>query len=181
MALNETLPYGLRDVKLTAYTNATTLAGTSVDLPNSRTMTFEEAEDFEELRGDDKVVATRGKGPSVNWELEAGGISLEALVVLNGGTITSSGTTPAQVKTYKKKVTDARPEFKAEGQAISESGGDFHVVLHRCKSTGGVTGSLGDGTFWLTGCKGQALPSRVTATLDGLYDFVQNETAVAPA
>lgn len=179
MPLGETLPYGLRDIKLTAYTNATTLAVQSIDLPNGRTMSFEEAEDFEELRGDDKVVATRGKGPSVNWELESGGISLEALVVINGGALTSSGTTPAQVKTYKKKATDARPEFKAEGQAISESGGDFHIVLYRCKATGGVSGSLGDGSFFVTACKGQALPSRVTANLDALYDFVQNET-VAP-
>lgn len=177
----ESLPYGLRDIKLTAYTNATTLAGTSVDLPNSRTMTFEEAEDFEELRGDDKVVATRGKGPSVNWELESGGIDLEALVVLNGGTVTESGTTPNLKSTYQKKVTDSRPEFKAEGQAISENGGDFHVVLYRCKATGGVSGSLTDGAFWLTSCKGQALPSRLTGSVDALYDFVQNETAAAIA
>ena len=49
------LPYGLRDVKITPYTNSTTL-GTPIDLPNSRTFAFTEAEDFEELRGDDKVV-----------------------------------------------------------------------------------------------------------------------------
>lgn len=178
MALAETLPYGLRDVKLTAYTNTTTLAGTSIDLVNSRTMTFEEAESFDELRGDDKIITTRGKGSAVNWELEAGGISLEAYQAINGGTITSSGTTPAQKKLYQKKVTDARPEFKAEGQAISESGGDFHVVLYRCKATGSVSGSLGDGVFWLTNAKGQAMPSRLAASIDALYDFVQNETAV---
>ncbi len=179
MPLAETLPYGLRDVKLTAYTNTTTLAGTTVDLPNGRTFTFEEAEDFEELRGDDKVVATRGKGASVNWSLEAGGISLEAYQTMNGGTVTSSGTTPAQIKTYKKKVTDAKPEFKVEGQAISESGGDFHVILWRCKATDRLSGSLGDGVFWLTAAGGTALPSRLAASIDGLYDFIQNETAVA--
>jgi hypothetical protein len=169
----------VRDIKLTAYTNSTTLAASSVDLPNGRTLSFEEAEDFEELRGDDKVVATRGKGPSVNWELENGGVSLEALVVLNGGTITSTGTTPAQVKKYTKKATDARPEFKIEGQAISESGGDFHVVLYRCKSSGGVSGSLADGAFTITSCKGTALPSKLTGSIDALYDFVQNEQATA--
>jgi len=177
--VGESLPYGLRDIKLTSYTNISTLAGTSIDLPNGRTMSFEEAEDFEELRGDDKVIATRGKGASVSWELEAGGVSLEALVVLNGGLITATGTTPAQIKKYTKKVTDARPEFKAEGQAISESGGDFHIVLYRCKATGGVSGSLSDGSFFITSCKGDALPSRITASVDVLYDFVQNETAVS--
>lgn len=177
--MTETLPYGLRDVKLTPYTDPTTLAATSVDLPNSRTFTFEEAESFEELRGDDKVVATRGKGPSVNWSLEAGGISLEAYQVINGGTVTVTGVAPASVQTYTKKATDARPEFKVEGQAISESGGDFHVVLYRCKATDKLSGSMGDGTFWLTACGGTALPSKLTASVDALYDFVQNDT-VAP-
>jgi len=171
----EALPYGLRDVKLTAYTNATTLATTSVDLPNSRTFSFEEAEDFEELRGDDKVVATRGMGPSVSWELESGGISFEAYQVMNGGTVTTTGVEPAIVKKYSKKATDARPEFKVEGQAISESGGDFHVVLYRCKATESLSGELGDGTFWLTSASGTALPSRITAQNEVLYDFVQND------
>ena len=71
MALSTTpLPYGLRDIKLTSYTTdaATTLASTSVDLPYARTLSFSEAEEFTELRGDDQVVTTRGQGASVEWE-----------------------------------------------------------------------------------------------------------------
>lgn len=175
----EALPYGLRDVKLRGYVTPTTLAASSVDLPNSRTFSFEEAEEFEELRGDDKVVATRGRGASVSWELESGGISFEAYQTMNGGTITETGVTPNKVKTYSKKVTDARPEFQVEGQAISESGGDFHVVLDRCKATESLSGELGDGTFWLTSASGTALPSRLAGSEDLLYEFVQNETATA--
>lgn len=177
MPLAETLPFGLRDVKLTPVSAAGVL-GTSVDLPNGRTMSWEESEDFTTLRGDDKDVASRGKGPQVSWELESGGISLEALVVLNGGTVTVSGVTPAQIKKYVKKATDARPEFKAEGQAMSESGGDFHQVLWRCKATDSVAGELTDGEFLLTNASGTALASRTTAQLDSMYDLVQNETAV---
>lgn len=175
------LPYGLRDVKITPYTDAaaTTLASTSIDLPNSRTMSFSEAEDFEELRGDDGVVTTRGKGPSVDWELEGGGVSFEIVQATYGGTVTTTGVTPAQKKTFRKLGTDVRPFFKAEGQAISDSGGDVHAVLFRCRSTGELTGAMADGAFWLTGASGRALPSRVTADLDALYDLVQNETAVA--
>jgi len=178
MALLETLPYGLRDVKITPYTDSTTL-GTAVDLPASRTFSFEEQEDFEELRGDDKLIASRGNGASVSWEIESGGISLEAYAVLAGGEITASGTTPNQVKTYKKKVTDSRPEFKVEGQALSESGGDFHVVLHRCKATENLSGELADGSFWLTGGSGTAFPSRLVGSEDEVYRFVQNETSAA--
>ena len=174
------LPYGLRDVKLTPYTtDAATTLGTPVDLPNARTFSFSEAEEFTELRGDDKVVTTRGKGASVDWDLEAGGLSLEALKVLAGGTIVTSGVTPNQVTTFTKKVTDARPFFQVEGQAISDSGGDMHCVLPRCRVTGNIQGEFSDGNFFLTGGSGVALPSLVVADADTLYEFVQNETAVA--
>lgn len=175
----ETLPYGLRDVKLTPYLTATTLAPTSVDLPNSRTFSFEEAEEFEELRGDDKVVATVGKGASVSWELESGGIDLDAYQTMNGGTVTEGGVAPNSTKTYTKRTTDTRPEFKVEGQAISESGGDFHVVLYRAKATDSLSGELADGTFWLTSASGSALPSRIEASKDVLYEFIENDTATA--
>jgi hypothetical protein len=177
------LPYGLRDVKITPYTDAaaTTLAGSSIDLPYGRKLSFSAAEDFEELRGDDKVITVRGKGEAVDWELEGGGISLEACAAMYGGTVTTLGTTPAQVKTLSKSYTQVRPYFKIEGRAISDSGGDFHVVLYKCRATGEMEGELGDGAFWLTGASGTALPATLTAKVDAIYDIVHNETeAVIP-
>lgn len=171
MPLGTSLPFGLRDVKLIPLTLG--VAGTPVDLPNSRTFSFEESEDFEELRGDDKVVATRGTGASVSWELESGGISLEALVVLNGGTVTVSGTALTEKKIYTKKATDQRPEFICEGQALSESGGDFHVRLPRCKANSSISGEMADGSFWLTSASGVAM----SIADDTLYIFTQNAAA----
>lgn len=177
--MDTALPYGLRDTKVTPYTTAaaTTLDATSVDAPNARTMSFSEAEDFEELRGDDKVIALRGKGASVEWEMEHGGISLPAYKAMAGGTITTTGVTPNTVTTFQKKVTDARPYFKAEGRAINDNGGDFHTVLYRCRASDSLEGELGDGAFWLTSASGQALPSLITGSEDVLYDFIINETA----
>jgi hypothetical protein len=139
-------------------------------------MTFSEAEDFEELRGDDKVVALRGKGASVDWEMEHGGIALSQYKVMAGGVVTTTGTTPAQVTTFTKKVTDAKPYFKAEGQAISDQGGDFHVVLYKCRASNSLEGELADGAFWLTKASGACLPSTIVAKADVLYDFILNET-----
>ena len=183
MPLGTALPYGLRDVKLTPYSDngATTLAGSSVDLPNARTFSFSEAEEFTELRGDDKVVTTRGQGASVEWDLEAGGLSLDALKVMAGGTVTESGVTPNIIKKYTKKVTDSRPFFKVEGQIISDSGGDVHCVLDRCRVTGNIEGEFSDGSFFLTSGSGAALPSLITGREDTIYEFVQNETATAIA
>lgn len=179
MPLGTTYPFGLRDVKLTPLTTDLDVPGTAVDLPASRTLTYTDAEDFETLRGDDKNIVSRGSGSNISWELEAGGLSMEAYSVFAGVTVVATGTTPSQIKTMSKKATDSRPYFRAEGQAISDSGGDVHVVLYRCKATGDLEGSFGDGEFFLTKCSGEAFPSRATASLDALYDVVQNETAAS--
>lgn len=170
------LPYGLRDVKIAVLAGET--PGTSVDFPNARSLSFSEAESFEELRGDDGVVAVHGNGPTVDWELEGGGYSFEAMKALYGGqTITSSGTTPNQIKTMDKLDTDQRPYVKIEGQAISDSGGDFHVILWKARATGDLSGTLADGAFWLTGASGRAI---ALSSNRKIYTFTQNETAVAP-
>ena len=177
MPLATPLPYGLRDVKVTPYTDpGATVLGTPVDLPNARTFSFSEAEEFTELRGDDKVVTTRGQGASIEWDLEAGGLSFDVLEVIGGGTITESGSAPNQKRVYTKKVTDSRPVFKTEGQVISDSGGDLHAVLDRCRVTGNLEGEFGDGAFFLTSGSGVALPSLIPGREDVLYEFIQNES-----
>lgn len=175
MALNlNILPYGLRDVKVRPIDAAGTV-GASVDLPIARTLSFSESEDFEELRGDDKVIAIRGKGPKIEWDLEAGGINLAAYKVIAGGTTTASGVAPNEKLALKKKVTDARPYFQAEGQAISDSGGDFHVLLYKLRASDSLEGELSDGQFWLTSASGEGIGNAT----DDLYEFSANETAVA--
>lgn len=177
MAWDSALPFGIRDTKVTPYTtDAATTLGTGTDSPNARTLSFAEAEDYEELRGDDKVIAIRGLGPGVEWEMENGGIHIPAYKAMNGGTTVTSGVTPNQVTTYTKKVTDTRPYFKAEGQAMSDLGGDFHGVLYKCRASGGVEGEMADGSFWLTSASGVALPANLTGKVDTLYEFLLNET-----
>lgn len=175
------LPYGIRDIKLTGFTDATctAYAASSVDLPNSRTLAFTEKEEFSQLRGDDKVVASHGNGPMVEWELEGGGISLEAVHLMYGGTITTSGSTPNQVKTLTKLEDQSRPYFKIEGQAISDSGGDLHCVIFRARATDDLSGEFKDGEFFITGASGEGYGSLVAANLKTVWAWVQNETATA--
>jgi hypothetical protein len=174
------LPYGMRDIKLTQYSDAggTTLGSTVIDLPNARTLSFSETEEFEELRGDDRVVTTRGRGAVVEWELEAGGLSLDVWKAMSGGTITDSGTTPNKKRVYRKLGRSGRPWFLLEGQVISDSGGDIHAILYRCRATDSLEGEFSDGEYFLTSGSGQALPL-LNDEEDVLYDIVQNETAAA--
>jgi hypothetical protein len=172
-------PFGLRDVKLTPLGADGSTPGTAVDLPASQTFSFTEAEDFSTLRGDDEEKANHGSGPHVEWELDAGGISLEAYAVMAGGTVTLSGVTPNVKKTYKKLTSQQRPYFKAEGQAISDNGGDFHGLVYKAKATDSLEGSMEDGSFFVTKASGTGIASTEATHTGELYDFVHNETATA--
>ena len=174
---NTALPYGIRDCKLTPYTDAagTVLGETSIDLPNMQTFSFSETEEFQELRGDDRVVTTRGQGAQVEWSLEAGGVDIRVWAILTGGSVTESGTTPDRVVTARKRSSDNRPFFRLEGQAISDSGGDVHAIVYRCRANSNIEGSFSDGEFFITSASGLGLPL-MDEDFDLLYDFVQNET-----
>jgi hypothetical protein len=172
------LPFGLRDVKLKPLEGAT--LGTAIDLPVARTFSFSESEEFEELQGDDVTAASHGSGPVVEWELESGGLPFNAFKAMAGGTVTESGVTPAQKKVFSKLASDSRPYFKVEGQAISDSGGDVHGIVYRCKADGSLEGEFGNGSFFLLSASGKGYGDTVGATpTNKLYDFVQNETAIA--
>jgi hypothetical protein len=177
------LPYGIRDLKVTPYTDAQgsvldETAGASVDFPYARTLSFSETEDFEELRGDDRTITMRGKGPIVEFEFESGGIPLKGWKVVTGGEILEEGVTPARKVRLLKRGSHARPWFRVEGQAISDSGGDVHCTLYRCRITDELEGEMNEGEFFLSSGSGTALPLLGDVD-DYLYEFVQNETAVA--
>jgi hypothetical protein len=178
MALNDyALPFGLRQVKLTPIDDSGALVKEeAVFLPASRTFSFGDTEEFETLEGDDRTVASHGAGPTVAWELEGGGISLPVWRVLAGGTVSESGVSPAAIRKFSKKTSDSRPYFQAEGRAISDNGGDFHGVVHRCKADGDLEAEMANGAFLLTSASGTGFGDEDS---EELYEFYQNETATA--
>lgn len=178
----EALPFGLRDVKI-APLIANDLPGTLVDLPNAQTFEFTDTEEFTELRGDDKLVAKRGAGSTVEWSLESGGISIEAYCIMSGATLVVGGVSPAAYKRARKFASSNRPYFWVEGQSMSDSGGDFHCVLPRVIADDSLEGTMGDGEFWVSAASGTGLASLSTdpKLTDLVYEFTQNETAAAIA
>ncbi|MCX6786846.1 MAG: hypothetical protein NTU85_03495 [Candidatus Kaiserbacteria bacterium] len=162
-------PFGLRDLKLT---NA---AGTvQVDLPRGRVFKFTPrviSEEIPSYTGLDAVGYLEG----ADWELEAGGISLEAWALLAGHTAAQSGSTPNRSYTVTGRFGEALPWFRCYGKAVTDDGGDVHVRLPRCKVVGAVEGQLADGEFWVTKCKGIAVDDGT----NGVFVMVLNETATA--
>jgi hypothetical protein len=170
------LPFGLRQVKLVPLDDAgAEVTASAAFLPASRTFSFAEAEEFETLEGDDKTIASHGSGATVDWELEGGGISLTVWKILAGGTLSTTGSTPAAVRKIVKKSTDARPYFNAYGRAISDNGGDFQIKVNRCKADGDLEANLENGSFMLTSASGKGYGN---VSDDVLYELLQNETAV---
>jgi hypothetical protein len=175
------LPFGLRKIVLFPLDSAgVRIVGGSVALPASRTLSFSEAVDSEDLEAEDGLYASHQGNLHTEWELEGGGVSLAVVRALVGGTITASGTTPNQRNTFTKLKTDERPYFDIEGQVISDSGGDFHAVIYRCKSDESLEVEFDQGSFSMTSTSGKGFGDLVSAKL---YDFVQNETttAIVPA
>lgn len=179
-AVSDGLPYGVRDLKLTQYIDAagTVLGSTSVDLPVIQTLNFTEAEEFAELRGDDKLITTRGKGSQVNWDLEAGGLAVKPWCVFSGGSVIERGLTPNRVIEIQKRSTASRPWFRIDGRMISDSGGDILVRIYRCRATGDIGSNFTDGEFATTTVSGVGAPL-LDDTNDLIYSIFRRETASA--
>ncbi|AKU45319.1 major tail protein [Mycobacterium phage Madruga] len=172
------LPYGVRDIKLTQYLDALgmVLGPTSVDLPHIQTLNFTEAEEFSELRGDDKLITTRGRGSSVNWDLESGGISIAAWAIFTGGSVIERGLAPDREVELQKKATQPRPWFRIDGKIISDSGGDVLVRIYRCRANGDISAGFTDGEFTTSSVTGVGYPL-LDDTNDLLYSIFRRETS----
>lgn len=180
MALaNTALPFGLREVKVQKLTDdGTATNGSLIPLPYGRTFSFAEAEDFEDLRGDDELIASHGAGPNVEWELESGGLNFEAAATIGGGTVTTSGVTPNIIKRWRKLKGDTRPYFRVVGKSISDSGGATHCVVYRAKTTENLEGEMADSSFFLTSGSGKGYGNNVAGPdLGVVYDWFFYENA----
>jgi hypothetical protein len=159
-------PFGLRDVKVVGS------SGSAVDLPSARTLSFNERVRSGELSGDDKTVAVVAYADAVEWQLEAGGISLEAYAELTGRSVVTAGTTPNQTKTLTGDGGDVFPYVKVYGKSIGDGDDDVHVKIWKAKVMN-IQGQFADGEFFVTQCNGVAISDGV----NGLFEIVQNETA----
>ena len=163
------MPFGLCQLKLIGVTNAGT-----VTLPVGQKLKFKERVASAELKGDDVIKAVASMSEGAEWEIEAGGLSLEAYALMTGRTVTASGTTPAGTVSLKAGTGfHAFPYFKVYGKVLGVGLDDVHCKLHKCKLTSGVEGSFENGKFFATAIKGVAVDDGT----NGAFEFVQNETA----
>jgi hypothetical protein len=164
-------PFGLREIKIKSH-DATPVTAT---LPAAQSLKFTERVVSNELKGNDKVVVTVSFVEAVEWEVGAGGISMDAYAIMTGRTLAAAGTGAAETTTMSIKAGDSFPWFTLYGKSMGDAGDDVHVKLGMCKLTGGLDGEFKGGDFYVATLKG-------TAVDDGtglIADVVRNETAAA--
>lgn len=164
-------PFGLHQVVLTPTT------GSPVALPVDRVLKFKERTINGELSGSDSIAAVASFARAVDWELEAGGLPLEAYALMTGRTMTTSGSTPNTIKTLEGAGGDRFPYFKIEGRSLGVEDDDVHIVIYKAKVLDGLEGSFQDGQFLVSGVKGTG----VNGSTGKAWAFVNNETAAAIA
>lgn len=161
------LPFGLRQIALySADGTGKVLVPATMMLhvtPLLRSQRFD---------ADGRLVGAVSYVAGAEWEMEAGGISLEALAKLTGDTAASAGSAPNRTLTLSAAAGDAIPYVRITGRAVSETG-DVLCKLYRCQVEA-LEGTFREGEFWVTYAKGVAVSDGTR-----VFEFVQEETAAA--
>jgi hypothetical protein len=157
-------PFGIRELKLF---NADGSGGLA--LPRAMMMHVTPLLETARFDADGRLVAAATFVAGAEWEIEAGGISLEALAKLLGMSESLSGLTPNRTLTLSPTISAYVPYLRVYGRAISDAG-SIHCRLFRCKVEA-MEGTFRETEFWVTYVKGVAVSSSY-----GVLEFVQRET-----
>jgi hypothetical protein len=170
-------PIGLRQVRITPIDPDTLALGSTILLPANQVLTFKTKQDVKKLRGNDADADVSVTNIAADWSLDHGGfMPLDAVAVLTGATLTTTGTTPNEVKTLNQKTTDSRKFFKIEGRAVNAKGASDAKIVYYYAICTSFEGEMKDGEYWVSKAGGEAIghPSN-----SKVWDLIQEETAVA--
>ncbi len=173
----ESVVLGINDAKIFPITkdDSTSLTyGAAIDVPGIRSLKVTPTFIEKQLKGDETVIDTYAKLEQIDWSIEHGVISLDALAVMVGGAVQAGGTSPNKNQTYSLTKDDLPKYFKLEAKIDYTDVGDVHFVLYKCKCTSFDYTLQGD-EYATISASGKAIPTMK----DGkIKDIVFNETAV---
>lgn len=167
-APNPGFAFGLHEIVVTNIAGSTQVA-----LPASNRLMAKERYQTGEANGDDALQSVASTMMAVEWEMEAKGISLEAMAIMTGRTLSTTGTTPNEVKSLVADAGTRLPYFKIYGKSLGEGDDDVHLLIYKAKLTDGPEISMQFGEFAGPTLKGIG----VDDDSNGIYKVVINETA----
>jgi hypothetical protein len=132
--------YSVQDAKIAALTadpaTGSPTYGALIDVPGIQTMEISGDIETKTLRGDNVKLDSNSTLTNIQVKVDHAKLSLDVLVAILGGTVTASGTTPAQKSVWDLTSLSATlPPFKLEGVTpsggVDQVGGDMHWTLHK--------------------------------------------------
>lgn len=155
----ETVVYDVHDCKvypiLTDPTTGPPTYDAGIDVPGIAEISMEPNFVTQELKGDAKVIAKKGKVDKFNFSATYGRLSLAVLEVLFGGSVTD-GTDDS---TWKMPGVNALQYFGAAFQIADTEIGDVHVYVYKAQVTGGSLISQSTDEFGQPSVDFEAIPA----------------------
>ena len=177
---SQAIVLGIDDAKIFQLTQDDSSAlsyATAVDVPGIQQVHLSPTFTEKGLKGDEKILDYYIKLDLIHWSFNSAKVSLDVLAILEGGTTTSSGTTPNQVNTYSLNTSNTPKYFKLEAKANYTAGeaGDFHLRLYKCKANS-VDIKYSTQDYAIVSASGIAIP---TTNNGNIKDYIINETSTA--
>lgn len=125
------------------------------------------------LKRDEKILDYYVKLDCNNWAFSNTKISLEALTILEGGTVTTTETS----HTYSITSSSVPKYFKLEAKANYTAGevGDYHLRLYKCKANN-IDVQYMASDYAVVSATGVAIETKHDGSIK---DYIINETATA--
>jgi len=181
MTSKQTIIIGIDDAKIFELTADSDSSGdnvltyaTAIEVPNIQKMELTDVVTEKPLSKDEQVFDYSVKRDYIAWAFQSAKISLDALAILEGGAVTTTGVTPNQVNTYSITESSIPKYFKLEAKANYSAGevGDFHLKLYKCKANN-IDIQYVANDYAIVSVTGVAIPTKH----DGrIKDYVINET-----
>jgi hypothetical protein len=138
--------YGVKDAKIAKLTadpaGGSPTYATSIDVPGIKRIGIGGSMNNKELRGDNQLLDSNSVMTALTAQIEHAKLNLDAMAVMEGSTVTDSGTTPNQLATLSLTGAQTPNYFKVEAQVVSVDAGiaDGHLILWKCILTDPLTG-----------------------------------------
>lgn len=161
-------PFGMREIVIRDEAGSNPVA-----LPIAILMAVSERIERVEFIAEAALVGVEATVQALDWELEAGGISLAAWSRLTGRSVAETGNAPNRNNTMIVAAGNL-PWLVIYGRSVGDGTDDIYIKLHKAKVTS-IEGTLRQREFFVTSCAGVAIPDA-----DGeIYTIVQRESSVA--
>jgi hypothetical protein len=168
--------FGLYDAFITPYVAGVLgAAATGKTVPRIIELDSSVTRSSKDLEATDRIVATHSFAKAMEGSMDAGGVNLDALAVLEGGLVTTAGSGLTLVNTYKVASDQVEAYFKIEAQMYADDGGDMHLIIWKAKVTNGPDFNPKQGDFLHTNIDWKAVFDD-SVTPARLYWIVQSAT-----